>query len=134
MMLRKRLLYAILMITVMVTGIFSRKMAHLLPDLVNAYLGDALWALMIFFGFGFLLRKSPTKIVALTALLFCYTIEFSQLYHAPWIDQLRNTTIGGLILGYGFLWSDLLAYLLGIGTGVICEQKIINKICHLRKD
>ncbi|MDA7026377.1 DUF2809 domain-containing protein [Bacillus sp. CLL-7-23] len=133
-MIRKRLLYAILMTTVMVTGIFSRKMTHLLPDLVNAYLGDALWALMIFFGFGFLLKKSSTKIIALTALLFCYTIEFSQLYHAPWIDQLRNTTIGGLVLGYGFLWSDLLAYLLGIGTGVICEQKIINKISHLRKN
>ncbi|MDA1477964.1 ribosomal maturation YjgA family protein [Bacillus changyiensis] len=133
-MIRKRLLYAILMTTVMVTGIFSRKMTHLLPDLVNAYLGDALWALMMFFGFGFLLKKSSTKIIALTALLFCYTIEFSQLYHAPWIDQLRNTTIGGLVLGYGFLWSDLLAYLLGIGTGVICEQKIINKISHLRKN
>jgi hypothetical protein len=43
------------------------------------------------------------------------------LYHANWIDTIRKTTLGGLILGYGFLWSDLLAYAIGIAAGVIIE-------------
>lgn len=118
---RNRLLYAILTIIVVILGLASRKIAFSLPTLVNAYLGDALWALMIFIGFGFLFHKMETKKVALLSLLFCYGIEISQLYHAEWIDSIRATTLGGLVLGYGFLWSDLLAYTMGIGIGVLCE-------------
>ncbi|MCY7330065.1 MAG: DUF2809 domain-containing protein [Saprospiraceae bacterium] len=36
-----------------------------------------------------------------------------QLYHAPWMDGLRVTRLGGLILGFGCLWSDLGCYTLG---------------------
>ena len=96
-------------------------MANFIPDLLNTYLGDALWALMIFLAFGFIFREMKTKSVAIIGILFCYLIESSQLYHANWIDTIRNTTIGGLALGYGFLWSDLLAYTIGIGVGVTIE-------------
>ena len=43
----------------------------------------------------------------------------SQLYHAEWIDNIRATTLGGLVLGYGFLWSDLVAYTIGVGVGFL---------------
>ena len=33
------------------------------------------------------------------ALLFSYAIEFSQLYLAEWINALRHTASGGLVLG-----------------------------------
>ena len=52
---------------------------------------------------------------------FSVAIEISQLYHAPWIDSIRRTTLGGLILGFGFLWSDLACYAVGVGLGVIIE-------------
>ncbi len=52
---------------------------------------------------------------------FAVAIDLSQLYHAPWIDSIRQTTIGGLILGFGFLWSDLACYALGVGLGVAIE-------------
>ncbi|CKH20539.1 Protein of uncharacterised function (DUF2809) [Streptococcus pneumoniae] len=45
----------------------------------------------------------------------------SQLYHAEWIDNIRATTLGGLVLGYGFLWSDLVAYTIGVGVGFLFE-------------
>ncbi|MGC1718192.1 MAG: hypothetical protein WA746_04335 [Isosphaeraceae bacterium] len=32
-----------------------------------------------------------------------------------------DTTMGGLILGFGFLWSDLACYSLGVGLGVLVE-------------
>ncbi|AIK39202.1 MULTISPECIES: DUF2809 domain-containing protein [Bacillus] len=118
---RNRLLYAILTIIVVILGLASRKFAYALPNLLNAYLGDALWALMIFIGFGFLFHKMKIKKIAFLSLLFCYGIEISQLYHADWIDNIRATTLGGLVLGYGFLWSDLLAYTIGVGTGMLCE-------------
>ncbi|MCX2824851.1 hypothetical protein COM13_11515 [Bacillus pseudomycoides] len=118
---RNRLLYAILTIIVVILGLASRKFAYALPNLLNAYLGDALWALMIFIGFGFLFHKMKIKKIAFLSLLFCYGIEISQLYHADWIDNIRATTLGGLVLGYGFLWSDLLAYTIGVGMGMLCE-------------
>ncbi|HDX9621126.1 TPA: DUF2809 domain-containing protein [Bacillus anthracis] len=118
---RNRLLYATFTIIVIILGLSSRKFAFALPELLNDYLGDALWALMIFIGFGFLFPKIETKKLAFISLIFCYGIEMSQLYHAEWIDNIRATTLGGLVLGYGFLWSDLVAYTLGVGVGFLFE-------------
>ncbi|WP_002147373.1 ribosomal maturation YjgA family protein [Bacillus cereus] len=118
---RNRLLYAMFTIVVIILGLSLRKFAFALPDLLNDYLGDALWALMIFTGFGFLFSKIETKKLAFISLIFCYGIEISQLYHAPWIDNIRATAIGGLVLGYGFLWSDVVAYTIGVGVGMLCE-------------
>lgn len=118
---RNRLLYATFTIIVIILGLSSRKLAFVLPALLNDYLGDALWALMIFIGFGFLFSKIETKKLAFISLLFCYGIELSQLYHAEWIDGIRATTLGGLVLGYGFLWNDLVAYTIGVGVGFIFE-------------
>ena len=118
---RNRLLYAMFTILVIILGLSSRKFAFALPALLNDYLGDALWALMIFIGFGFLFPKIETKKLAFISLMFCYGIEVSQLYHAEWIDSIRATTLGGLVLGYGFLWSDLVAYTISVGVGFLFE-------------
>ncbi|MBG0971457.1 DUF2809 domain-containing protein [Bacillus sp. SRB3LM] len=118
---RNRVVYALFTIVVIILGLSSRKFAFALPHLLNDYLGDALWALMIFTGFGFLFPKTETKKLAFISLMFCYGIEASQLYHAEWIDSMRATTLGGLVLGYGFLWSDLVAYTIGVGVGILCE-------------
>ncbi|PEI75340.1 hypothetical protein CN646_03005 [Bacillus wiedmannii] len=124
---RNRLLYALFTIVIIILGLSSRKLAFALPHLLNAYLGDALWALMIFTGFGFLFPKIDTKKVTFISLLFCYGIEVSQLYHAEWIDSIRATALGGLVLGYGFLWSDLVAYTIGVGIGMFCEFTLQKK-------
>ncbi|MCC2340768.1 DUF2809 domain-containing protein [Bacillus tropicus] len=124
---RNRLLYAMFTILVIILGLSSRKFAFALPALLNDYLGDALWALMIFIGFGFLFPKIETKKLAFISLMFCYGIEVSQLYHAEWIDSIRATTLGGLVLGYGFLWSDLVAYTIGVGVGMFCEFMLRKK-------
>ncbi|HDR7188403.1 TPA: DUF2809 domain-containing protein, partial [Bacillus thuringiensis] len=118
---RNRVVYALFTIVVIILGLSSRKFAFALPHLLNDYLGDALWALMIFTGFGFLFPKTETKKLAFISLMFCYGIEASQLYHAEWIDSIRATTLGGLVLGYGFLWSDVVAYTIGVGVGILCE-------------
>ncbi|MFK4314360.1 MULTISPECIES: DUF2809 domain-containing protein [unclassified Bacillus (in: firmicutes)] len=124
---RNRLLYAVFTIVVIILGLSSRKFAFALPDLLNGYLGDDLWALMIFTGFGFLFPKIEMKKLAFISLIFCYGIEISQLYHAEWIDSIRATTLGGLVLGYGFLWSDLVAYTIGVGVGMLGEFMLRKK-------
>ena len=101
-----------------ILGIGSRRYAHALPGFIAAYAGDTLWALAAFLGFGLILPRASTRTVALLAMAFSVAIELSQLYHAPWIDSIRHTTLGGLILGFGFLWSDLACYAAGVGLGV----------------
>jgi hypothetical protein len=76
---------------------------------------------MVFFGFAFLFRSKSTLWVASAALIFSFFIEISQFYHAPWIDAIRQTRIGGLILGFGFLWSDLVCYTAGIVSGTLVD-------------
>ena len=125
---RNVITYSFLVITVVILGLCSRRFTIYFPDWINLYLGDALWALMIFFLCGLLFRSRETRWVAVVALLFSFTIEISQLYHSPWVDSLRETKLGGLVLGYGFLWSDLISYTVGIGIGVIIEiLRLINR-------
>ena len=93
-------------------------------EFLKLYAGDALWAMMIYFGFKFLLPSQSSK-AFLYAVSFCYLIEFSQLYHATWIDTIRQNRLGGLILGFGFLWTDLVAYLVGIFGGFLVDKKYL---------
>ena len=58
----------------------------------------------------------------LISLGFAWLVEFSQLYHAPWIDAIRALRIGRLILGSTFNWPDLPAYAAGVVIGVIAEK------------
>ena len=124
---RNRIVYIFLTLAVVCLGLLSRKMTAFLPDIINMYLGDALWASMIFLIAGTIFNKWSGKNIAIVSLAFCYAIELSQLYHEVWIDKIRNTTLGGLVLGFGFLWSDLIAYAIGVGLTFSIEfllQKI----------
>ncbi|RYF77280.1 MAG: DUF2809 domain-containing protein [Cytophagaceae bacterium] len=121
---RNRLVYSGLTVSVLILGLASRRFAHSLPSFINAYVGDTLWALMVFFGIAFVFKRLSTWRVALLALLFSFGIEFSQLYHAPWIDSLRATRLGGLVLGFGFLWTDLICYSVGIAVGAVIDYRL----------
>jgi hypothetical protein len=111
----------ILILLAAVLGVGSRRLAHLLPGFVAAYAGDTLWALVAFLVIGLLLPKASTWCIAVLAMSFSVIIEVSQLYHAAWIDSIRQTSLGGLIMGFGFLWSDLACYTVGVGLGMITE-------------
>lgn len=118
---RKRERYFIYIVVVMILGISSRHFYNDLPKWLSLYIGDVLWGLMIFFIIGFLFKEKSSRYVAIISVIFSISIEISQLYHAPWIDNIRKTTIGGLVLGYGFLWSDIICYIVGITFGAILE-------------
>jgi len=119
-----RLWYVLMIAIVVCLGLLSRRMANQLPDVINLFLGDSFWALMIYLVLRMVFRNWSVKKVAVFGLAFCFIIELSQLYHDKWIDMIRSTTLGGLVLGYGFLWSDLVAYSIGIGSGIIVDYCI----------
>ena len=117
---RKRIIYIGLMVIVMILGIASRRYGIYLPNIISKYAGDTLWALMVYLGFGFLFNKAKIRNVALASMTFSYLIEISQLYQGEWINSIRDTTIGALILGHGFLISDLVCTI-GIVIGIVFE-------------
>ena len=117
---RNRIVYGILTGAVLLLGLASRRFSDGLP-FVRAYIGDVLWALMVYFGIALLFNRWPIRMVALGTLVFAFGIEVSQLYHAPWIDSIRQTRLGGLVLGFSFVWSDLLCYSIGVAIGVGVE-------------
>jgi len=120
-MMKYRLTYFILIFITIILGLLSRHI-HGIP----LFIGDILWALMVFFIVKFLFIKRTIKWVIITSLLFCYAIEFSQLYQAPWINNIRHTVIGGLILGEVFSWGDMLSYTVGVAIGIFIEKILIK--------
>jgi hypothetical protein len=100
-------------------GLASRRFGASLPPFLAAYSGDTLWALLVFALTGLLAPRAPIGRRAVASLAFAFAIECSQLFHAEWIDAIRATTLGALVLGHGFLWSDLACYTVGVATGAV---------------
>ncbi|MGL4796996.1 MAG: DUF2809 domain-containing protein [Paraclostridium sp.] len=122
----KRIRYLIITFIVMIMGLLSRKFMFIFPKAIAPFVGDMLWAMMIYFGFRFVFLKLKIKENFILSIIFCFGIEISQLYQANWINAIRNTTLGGLVLGHGFLWMDLISYSLGIFIALLID-KLLNK-------
>jgi hypothetical protein len=116
-----RISYFILVVITIILGILSRKIG-----VIPTFFGDTLYAVMIYFGMCFIFVNRKKKIVILLALIFCYCIEFQQIYRADWIVQIRRTSIGHYILGQGFLWSDLGCYTIGVFVAYFVDSILIK--------
>ena len=125
-MIRTRIIFFLCAVAVTVVGLASRRYQAVLPVFVGEYSGDTLWALMLFLLVSALLAGRAVISRATISVVLAFLVEISQLYHAPWIDSIRNTTLGGLVLGFGFLWTDLVCYTVGIIIGAVAE-------CGLRR-
>lgn len=112
---RNRNTYFFFLLITITLGLFSR--ASFIPKLIYPYLGDFLYTIMVFILVGIFSQKSSSSTNAITAVLICYSIELLQLYQGKWIMEIRSYPIGRLILGEGFLWSDIVTYSL---AGVTC--------------
>ena len=107
-------------------GLLSRRVKF-----VPAACGDALWAMMVYCCFRIVLIRKPMIISAMAALITSFAIEFSQMLTPDWLVKSRSTFLGHMLLGQGFLWSDLLAYTIGIaviyGLTALIRQGVMKK-------
>jgi threonine/homoserine efflux transporter RhtA len=110
----------------------ARSDALALPPFLAKYADDALWALMVFLGIAVVLPVQSTEAVADLAIAVSCAVESGQLYHAPWLDAVRRTTLGHLVLGDTFAWGDIADYLVGIGAGATAEWAIEHVSWHWR--
>lgn len=118
---KSRISYFLAFLFTIFLGILSRKISF-----IPLWIGDFLYAVMIYFLIRIFLFNKKASIVLLFSLVSCYAIELLQLYQAEWIIDLRKTLFGKYVLGQGFLWSDLLAYTIGI-IFIYLLEKIILK-------
>lgn len=120
-MLKLRLVYLGLIILTIIAGLVSREMSE---SVVPLFVGDILWGLVVCLTFRLIIIKKPLRYALFFSLCYCYATEFSQLYKAPWIDNLRPTFFGRVLLGETFYWGDIASYTIGVALGVLVELSI----------
>lgn len=123
---KMRVTYLIAIAITILLGLASRNWSTLLPSFVPQNVGDILWAMMVYFGFRLLLVRKSALIAIWLSFLFSFGIELSQLYQEDWINQIRRTTLGALILGKGFLVEDLVRYTAGIIIATVLDTAAIK--------
>lgn len=107
---RRKILVSLIGIIVLIPlGLYSRHLKWIPEET-----GDALWAMMVFCLWRIILVKQSLRPVAIISLTHSFLVEFSQILRWSWLVSFRSTFIGHMMLGQGFLWTDLLAYLIGI--------------------
>jgi hypothetical protein len=108
---RKRLWVAVALAGTIALGLLSRR--YPLPGILAEYTGDALYASAAFAGLSLLFAGARTRSLAITAFVLSASVEFSQLLNWSFLNDLRSTLFGRLVLGSGFKWADMVAYSLG---------------------
>ncbi|MDC7248578.1 MAG: DUF2809 domain-containing protein, partial [Sphaerochaetaceae bacterium] len=119
--------YFFLIILTIITGLASRHFSNYLPEIINLGLGDALWALMMYWMLAFVFPAASIRNLTAMALTVCFLVEISQLIQVDWLNTLRSNRFAALVLGQGFLWSDLLAYTIGVVSGMAIELNLMKR-------
>jgi Protein of unknown function (DUF2809) len=105
------------MIIIVLLGYWVR-FRGVFPEWLNDALGslayEIFWILLVVW----LLPRAALWQVALGVCLATCAIEFLQLYQPDWLQALRRTLPGRLVLGNQFSWADFPAYVVGSLAGV----------------
>lgn len=131
--LKCRIYYIVTVFIVLILGMSSREFSDSLPLFISNHVGDGLWASMIYFGLRAMLMNKNLFWSFWISMIFCFCIEFSQLYQASWLTGVRNSLIGSLVLGKGFLILDLIRYSVGIVLSLLIDRYLLKfKSARLR--
>ena len=108
---------------VIAAGLLSRA-SHTGLILIDKYLGDALYAIMIYL---LLPGQFPARKAA-WAMVFMAVLECFQITGIP-AEMTQNSHIlvrlAGRLLGTTFAWYDLAAYAVGIASAGLAETRVI---------
>ena len=118
---RRRGRYALAVLLTIAAGLASRRWPWLLPEALGKYPGDALYAVMIYWLVALVRPRDGLVRSGAVALALCFAIEGLQLWQPPWLQTIRATTLGHLVLGSHFHAPDLLAYTIGVLAAMTIE-------------
>lgn len=112
-LLLKRIVYLLLFAFFIWLALATRNHKTWFTLLVVKYGGDVIWAGAFLFLLRIIFIKTPLYKLAVLCYVLGVLDELSQLIKTPWANELRSTTLGRLMFGVGFVWSDLICYLIG---------------------
>lgn len=123
---RQRTFYLIFAVLMVLAGVASRAF-HSGAPLLDKYLGDALYAILIYILIGAGWPDMAIKRRALAAFALVGAIEVFQITGVP--ARLARSgspalKIAAIVLGTKFSWYDLLAYAVGILVVCLLEWKL----------
>jgi hypothetical protein len=108
---RRRAAVAAALLVVVALALLSRR--YPLPGVFAEHTGDALYATAAYFLFALCSPGARPSRLAAGAFAFAAAIECAQLLTWPWLEAIRSTRVGALLLGQGFQVADLVAYACG---------------------
>ncbi|MEZ0266592.1 MAG: DUF2809 domain-containing protein [Phycisphaerae bacterium] len=124
---RPRTPLLVALVTIILIGLASRLSGLPLPLLITKHLGDVLWATMFYVLVALAAPRWSVVAVALVSFAITAAIELFKLYHAPWIDSVRDVRAAGFLLGRVFAWGNFIAYLIGTLAGVAIDLALLPR-------
>lgn len=121
MKLKFNITYFLLAVLLLVTEVLIG--AYLHDALIRPYGGDYLVVILIYCAFRSFVA-APVLPAAAGSLCFAYLVEISQYFHLVDHIGLGNNKVARMLLGTSFVWTDMLAYTLGIFTVVLTEYAV----------
>ncbi|MFO7891133.1 MAG: DUF2809 domain-containing protein [bacterium] len=108
-------------------GFFSKFYIGPFHRWFNFYFGGLLyevfWCLII----ALLVPKVSTINIVLSVLFITCGLEFLQLFHYPFLENIRSTFWGRTLIGHSFSWYDFPYYFIGCGLGYVILIKLNKK-------
>ena len=126
-MIRNRIVYALLVVGTIGAGLATRATFFHMPSVLGKYPGDCLWAVMMFFIVGMIFPTLSTLRTAVVAVLICFGVETIKLLPWDWLNSIRRSTLGHLILGRAFTWQNYIAYSVGVVIASLGEAVIAKR-------
>lgn len=131
---RSRGRVAVMLGVVIVMGLGSRVVGRGLPGYLAADPGDVLWTVAAYLAICMARPRIGIARAAVGAWLISVADELSQLYHAPWVDAIRATTLGGLFLGHGFVGRQIALYAVGACAAAAVDACVARRRRPSRHD
>ena len=109
-------------------GLLSRTVLLREVPVIGPWSGDTCWAIAAWFLLRAILpRVAALEIAVLTSAL-CLIVETSQLLDVEWLQNLRQYPVIRMLIGSGFIWTDLVLYAVGIGISWALDRRILMRI------
>ena len=123
-------LRTITLLTALITGVFgfwlwryyNGPAKYWINYYVSSIFYEIFWCLVIF---AILPKKNHIISIVITVFIITCTLEFLQLWEAPFLEALRRTLAGKTLIGTDFVWLQFPFYVIGCLIGWLLLKIII---------
>ena len=109
-------------------GLLTRTVIFRDVPVIGPWGGDVCWAVAAWYLFRCILPQVFAIEIAVLSAGLCIVVETSQLLDVEWLNTLREHHIIRLLIGHGFMWSDLVLYAIGIAIGWVLDTFVLMRI------